>query len=196
MRLAKIAKLVSKAGLCDVYGDEYGTGVYIGVGNAIYHVQDLPMPCAGDQMRIMLDIPTKKWEKVSCVIQAGPPPLDMAHTTSGEMLMMEYTLMTGSNYLILVDEHSKGEDKEKGKLAFVDEELLAPMRGEAKEYIGYACRFTASGEPYIIIKDGMYAIAAVAPVLVDVGKVAEQLAQFQSICLDEEERGGGETGER
>ena len=188
MRLAKIAKLVSKSGLCDVYGDEYGTGVYIGVGSAIYHVQDLPMPRAGDQIRIMLDIPTKKWEKVSCVIHAGLPPLDMAHTASGEMLMTEYTLITGSNYLILVDEHSKGEDKKKGKLAFIDEELLAPMRGEAKEYIGYACRFAADGCPYIIIKDGMYAIAAVAPVLVDAGKVAEQLAQFQSICLDEAER--------
>lgn len=188
MRLAKIAKLVSKSGLCDVYGDEYGTGVYIGVGNAIYHVQDLPMPCAEDQMRIMLDIPTKKWEKVSCVIHAGLPSLDMAHTASGEMLMTEYTLMTGSNYLILVDEHSKGEDKKKGKLAFVDEELLAPMRGEAKEYIGYACRFAADGCPYIIIKDGMYAIAAVAPVLVDVGKVAEQLARLESMCLDEVER--------
>lgn len=188
MKLSKIAKQVIKTKVCDVYGDEYGTGVYIGVGNAIYHVQDLPMPCAEDQMRIMLDIPTKKWEKVSCVIRAGLPPLDMAHTASGEMLMTEYTLMTGSNYLILVDEHSKGEDKKKGKLAFVDEELLVPMRGEAKEYIGYACRFTASGEPYIIIKDGMYAIAAVAPVMVDAGKVAEQLAQFQSICLDEAER--------
>nr|DAU66181.1 MAG TPA: hypothetical protein [Caudoviricetes sp.] len=192
MRLAKIAKLVSKSGLCDVYGDEHGTGIYIGVGNAIYHVQNLPMPCAGDQMRIMLDIPTKKWEKVSCVIHACPPPLDMAHTTSDEMLMTEYTLMTGSNYLILVDEHSNGEDKKKGKLAFVDDELLVPMRGEAKEYIGYACRFTADGCPYIIIKDGMYAIAAVAPVLVDAGKVAEQLAQFQSICLDEAERKGRE----
>lgn len=188
MRLAKIAKLVSKAGLCDVYGDENGTGVYIGTGNAIYHVQDLPMPCAVDQMRSILDIPTKKWEKVSCVIHACLPPLDMAHTASGEMLMTEYTMMTGSNYLILVDEHSKGEDKKKGKLAFVDEELLAPMRGEAKEYIGYACRFTADGCHYIIIKDGMYAIAAVAPVMVDAGKVAEQLAQFQSICLNEAER--------
>lgn len=192
MKLSKIAKQVSKAGLCDVYADEHGTGVYIGVGNAIYHVQDLPMPCAGDQMRIMLDIPTKKWEKVSCVIQAGPPPLDMAHTASGEMLMTEYTLMTGSNYLILVDEHSKGEDKKKGKLAFVDEELLAPMRGEAKDYIGYACRFTASGKPYIVIKNGMYVIAAVVPVLVDVGKVAEQMARFESICLSEAERDGQE----
>ena len=188
MKLSKIAKQVIKTKVCDVYGDEYGTGVYIGVGNAIYHVQDLPMPCAEDQMRIMLDIPTKKWEKVSCVIYAGLPPLDMAHTARGEMMMTEYTLITGSNYLILVDEHSKGEDKKKGKLAFVDEELLAPMRGEAKEYIGYACRLTASDEPYIIIKDGMYAIAAVAPVLVDAGKVAEQLARFQSICLDEVER--------
>ena len=60
MRLAKIAKIVSRSGLCDVYSDECGTGVYIGVGSAIYHVQDLPMPCAGDQMRIMLDIPQKK----------------------------------------------------------------------------------------------------------------------------------------
>lgn len=57
MRLARISKLVSKAGLCDVYADKNGTGVYIGVGNAIYNVQDLPMPCAGEQMRIMLDIP-------------------------------------------------------------------------------------------------------------------------------------------
>lgn len=192
MRLAKIAKLVSKAGLCDVYGDEHGTGVYIGVGSAIYHVQNLPMPCAGDQMRIMLDIPENKWEKVSCVIRAGRPPLDMSHTASGEMLMTEYNLITGSKYLILVDEHSKGEDKKKGKLAFVDEELLAPMRGEAKEYIGYACRFTARGKPYIIIKNGMYAIAAIAPVLVDVGKVAEQLARFESICLSEAERDGQE----
>ena len=47
-----------------------------------------------------------------------------------------------------------------------------------------------------IIKDGMYAIAAVAPVLVDVGKGAEQLARFQSICLDEAEREGRERGRR
>ena len=42
MKLSKIAKQVIKTKVCDVYG----TGVYIGVGNAIYHVQDLPMPCA------------------------------------------------------------------------------------------------------------------------------------------------------
>lgn len=192
MKLSKIAKQVSKAGLCDVYGDEYGTGVYIGIGSEIYHVQDLPMPCAGDQMRIMLDMPQKKWEKVSCVIHACPPPLDMAHIASGEMLMTEYNLMTGSNYLILVDEHSKGEDKKKGKLAFVADELLTPMRVEAKEYIEYACRFTASGKPYIVIKNGMYVIAAVVPVLVDVGKVAEQMARFESICLSEAERDGQE----
>lgn len=36
MKLSKIAKQVSKAGLCNVYGDEHGKGVYIGIGNAIY----------------------------------------------------------------------------------------------------------------------------------------------------------------
>lgn len=188
MRLAKIAKLAIKNGKCDVYSTENGMGVYIGTGDAIYRVDDLPMPANGDQMLAMLDIPEKKRMDIVCNVRDGLPPLDVAHTASGEMRMTEYYLMTGSNYLILVDEHSKGEDKEKGKLAFVDEELLAPMRGEAKEYIGYACRFTGSGEPYIIIKDGMYAIAAVATALVNVGKVAEQLAQFQSICLDEMER--------
>lgn len=196
MKLARIAKLAIKRGKCDVYSTENGMGVYIGTGNAIYRVDDLPMPANGDQMLAVLDIPEKKRKDIVCDVTDSLPPLDMAHTASGEMLMTEYNLITGSNYLILVDEHSKGEDKEKGKLAFVDEELLAPMRGEAKEYIGYACRFTTCGEPYIIIKDGMYAIAAVAPVLVDAGKVAEQLAQFQSICLDEAERSGGETGER
>lgn len=63
MRLAKISTLVSKAGLCDVYGDEHGTGVYISVGKAIYHVQDLPMPCARDQMGAMLDIPSKSGKR-------------------------------------------------------------------------------------------------------------------------------------
>ena len=79
MRLAKIAKLVSKSRLCDVYSDEYGTGVYISVGKAIYHVQDLPMPCARDQMRIMLDIPTKKMGKG--VVRYTRVPAAVGHGT-------------------------------------------------------------------------------------------------------------------
>lgn len=189
MKLAKIAKLVIKSGGCDVYSTENGMGVYINTGNAIYRVDGLPMPELGDQMLAMLDVPEKKREDIICNVRSGLPPLDMAHTACGEMMMTEYKLMTGSDYLILVDEHSRGEDKKKGKLAFVNEELLAPLRGDPNEYIGYACRFTADGHPYIIIKDGMYAIAAVVPELVNAEKVAAQMAQFQSICLDEVERG-------
>ena len=188
MKLAKIAKLVIKSGGCDVYRTENGMGVYISTGNAIYRVDGLPMPEIGDKMLSMLDVPEKKRKDIVCNVRAGLPPLDMAHTASGEMIMAEYKLMTGSNYLILVDEHSKGEDKKKGKLAFVNEELLAPLRGEEKEYIGYACRFTASGRPYIIIKDGMYTIAAVVPELIDAEKVAMQMARFESVCLNEVER--------
>lgn len=188
MKLAKIAKQVIKTKVCDVYSAENGTGLFISTGRAIYRVDDLPMPGDGDQMLVMLDIPEKQRGKITCRIWTILPPLDMAHTASGEMLMTEYTLMIGSNYLILVDEHSKGEDKKKGKLAFVNEELLAPMIGDPKEYIGYACRFTAEGRPYIIIKDGMCAVAAVVPVLVDARKIAESLAQLESICLSEAER--------
>ena len=190
MKLSKIAKLVIKNGRCDVYGTKDGLGVYINTGNAIYRVDGLPWPEIGDQMLTMLDIPEKKRGDVVCNVKRDFPPLDMEHTACGEMMMAEYKLMTGSDYLILVDEHSRGEDKKKGKLAFVNEELLAPLRGEEKEYIGYACRFTASGSPYIIIKDGMYAIAAVVPELIDAEKVAMQMARFQSICLDEAEREG------
>ncbi len=189
MKLSKIAKLVIKSGRCDVYSTENGMGVYISTGYAIYRVDSLPVPDIGDQMLAMLDVPEKKREDIVCNVRSGLPPLDMTHTACGEMMMTEYKLMTGSNYLILVDEHSRGEDKKKGKLAFVNEELLAPLRGEEKEYIGYACRFTADGKPYIIVKDGMYAIAAVLPELVNVEKVAAQMAQFQSICLEEVERG-------
>lgn len=188
MKLAKIAKLVIKNGGCDVWRTENGMGVYISAGNAIYRVDGLPMPEIGDQMLAVLDVPEKKRADITCNVRADLPPLDMAHTASGEMIMAEYKLMTGSNYLILVDEHSKGEDKKKGKLAFVNEELLAPLRGEEKEYIGYACRFTASGRPYIIIKDGMYAIVAVVPELIDAEKVAMQMARFESVCLNEAER--------
>lgn len=188
MKLAKIAKLVIKSKRCDVYGAENGMGVYINTGNAVYRVDDLPMPEIGDQMLAMLDVPEKKREDIICNVRSGLPPLDMAHTASGEMMMAEYRLMVGSNYLILVDEDSKGEDKKRGKLAFINEELLAPLRGDPNEYIAYACRFTADGRPYIIIKDGMYAIAAIVPELVNAEKVAAQMAQFQSICLDEAER--------
>lgn len=195
MRLARISKLVSKAGLCDVYGDEHGTGVYISVGKAIYHVQDLPMPCARDQMGAMLDIPSKKWEKVSCTIQASLPPLDMQCVCPGEVQMAEYNLLLGSKYLILTDAKSNGKSKEKGRLAFVSEELLAPVLFGESEYLGYYCRFMADGAPYIIIKDGMYTVAAVVPTMVPVAKVAEQLARLESMCLDEAERNGGESSE-
>lgn len=189
MKLSKIAKLVIKSGGCNVYSTENGMGVYIDTGNAIYRVDGLPMPEIDDQMLAMLDVPEKKREDIICNVRSGLPPLDMTHTACGEMMMTEYKLMTGSDYLILVDEDSKGEDKKRGKLAFINDELLAPLRGDLNEYIGYACRFTADGRPYIIIKDGMYAIAAVVPELIDAEKVAMQMARFQSICLDEAERG-------
>lgn len=77
----------------------------------------------------------------------------------------------------------------------MSEELLAPVLFGESEYLGYYCRFTADGAPYIIIKDGMYTVAAVVPTMVPVAKVAEQLARLESMCLDEAERNGGESSE-
>ena len=63
MRISKLAKAIKSTGSClvlDVCGD-----TWIGNGQALYCAPKLPRMTGREQVRAVLDIPEKAWEKIN-----------------------------------------------------------------------------------------------------------------------------------
>lgn len=69
MKLSKYVKLVKGGGYCMVahVGD---SGIWLGTRSAIFRATELPDMVGEEQVRTVLDMPEKAWEKVHCL-----PPL-------------------------------------------------------------------------------------------------------------------------
>ena len=63
MKLSKYAKLVKEGGYCSVIHAE-DSGIWLGTRAALFRATELPDMVGEEQVRIVLDIPEKAWEKV------------------------------------------------------------------------------------------------------------------------------------
>ena len=63
MRLSKYAKLVKEGGYCSVIHAE-DSGIWLGTRAALFRATELPDMVGEEQVRTVLDIPEKAWEKV------------------------------------------------------------------------------------------------------------------------------------
>lgn len=63
MKLSKYAKLVKEGGYCSVIHAE-DSGIWLGTRAALFRATELPDMVGEEQVRTVLDIPEKAWEKV------------------------------------------------------------------------------------------------------------------------------------
>ena len=62
MKLAKYAQIVKREGYCTLYEVETG-GAWLATRSAIYCAGDLPKIESDEQMRLVLDLSEKEWQR-------------------------------------------------------------------------------------------------------------------------------------
>lgn len=63
MKISKFVKLVKNAGRC-IVADVENSGIWLGNGHGFYRATNLPRMEGREQVRTVLDVPEKAWEKV------------------------------------------------------------------------------------------------------------------------------------
>lgn len=186
MKLSKYARLVKNSGYCAVI-NVAGSGIWLGTPLSLYRATELPAIEGEDQVRTVLDIPEKAWEKVYLEEQ-------MFGSTQSVMGM------NLSDY----DEGEKRAEKvrvvaaldnvwaaccrcDDGELIFYRENLLSPIMDEVEnsDYIVFTVRRMTSGQRYLAVHDGMNLLAAIMPMQVVSEEYLGQLAEFEAMCAEQ-----------
>lgn len=184
MKLSKYANLVKSCGRCIVARVE-GSGIWLGTDSALYRATELPEPEGADQVRAMLDLPEKAWNKVhmseiwaeSTTDVLG---MDLSPYAAGEQDADKLKMMATRNGLWCACYRCR----EDGELIFFDEGALGPVMEELRrsDYIKFTARKAKNGAWYLAVHDGFDVLAAILPVQVLTEEYMTELAEFQALC--------------
>lgn len=184
MKLSKYASLVKRCGRCIVARVE-GSGIWLGTDSALYRATELPEPEGSDQVRAMLDLPEKAWNKVymseiRAESAAGVLGMDLSPYAAGEQDADKQKLMAAHNGHWCACYRCR----EDGELIFFDEEALGPVMEELRrsDYIRFTVRKAKNGAWYLTVHDGFDVLAAILPVQVLTEEYMTELAEFQALC--------------
>lgn len=184
MKLSKYASLVKRCGRCIVARVE-GSGLWLGTDSALYRATELPEPAGEDQVRAMLDLPEKAWNKVymselRAESAAEVLGMDLSPYAAGEQDADKQKLMAAHNGLWCACYRCR----EDGELIFFDEAALGPVMEELRcsDYIRFTVRRAKNGARYLAVHDGFDVLAAILPVQVLTEEYMTELAEFQALC--------------
>lgn len=196
MKLSKFANLVKNGGRCAVL-HVAGSGIWLSTGTAIYRATELPDMVGEEQVRTVLDMPEKAWEKVHFDERwEGTVKsifgMNLSDYADGEQDTEKLKVAAAPNGLWC----SACRCKVDGELIFYNEAYLAPLEEEIKksEYIYYTARQTQTGQRYLVVHDGFEVLAAIMPVRIVTEKYLADLSEFQALCTEQfyRERARGE----
>lgn len=196
MKISKYVKLVKNTGRC-IVADVEGSGIWLGTGHGFYRATNLPSMEGREQVRTVLDVPEKAWEKV--------------HLTEERFESVRNVMgMNLSDY----DKNEKRTEKvrvaaapdgvwaacrrcDDGELIFYRESLLAPIMDEVEDsdYIMFTVRRMTNGQRYLAVHDGMNLLAAVMPMQVVSQEYLASLAEFEAMCTEQLYREQARTGD-
>lgn len=197
MKLSKYAKLVKEGGYCLVIHAE-DSGIWLGTRAALFRATELPDMVGEEQVRTVLDIPEKAWEKVHLEEKWVDSVhdifgLNLSDFETGEQDTTKLKMLAAPDGLWCACRRRA----DTGELIFYQEKLLYPIGDQIKDsdYIRYTARRTAAGQPYLVVHDGFEVLAAVMPVQVVTEEYLADLSDFQALCTEqfyrERSRGGG-----
>lgn len=180
MKISKIAKLVKDAGCVQLIQIDVYT-MFIGVGEAIYATEDLPLISGAEQARAVLDLTKKQMENIQVVEAAGTinciTPLGL-NMKADDKEIIEWEVKRIPAAAICGDEIVDLLELEDGEVLLFDSAYLSPLREEQKSpYFKFKVRETVNRQKYIVAYDGLFIKAVILPMKVDV-KYFEQLDNF------------------
>lgn len=198
MKLQKFVKIAKRRGQCEV-AHVGNSGIWLSAGAAVYRATELPELDGEDQVRVVLDMSEKEWEKVYFREAWSEGAWDVfglncASYTDDEQDVERVKVVAA------VNEHWARcvRCKRDGELLFYDERLLVPFFEEIEgDYVRYTARETVSGQKYLVIHDGLDVLAAVLPVKVITEDFLGALDEFQALCTEQffREKNREKTGE-
>ena len=187
MKLSKYAKLVKEGGYCSVIHAE-DSGIWLGTRAALFRATELPDMVGEEQVRTVLDIPEKAWEKVHLEEKWVDSVhdifgLNLADFETGEQDTTKLKMLAAPDGLWCACRRRA----DTGELIFYQEKLLYPIGDQIKDsdYIRYTARRTAAGQPYLVVHDGFEVLAAVMPVQVVTEEYLADLSDFQALCTEQ-----------
>ena len=203
MKISKYVKLVKECGFCAVY-HVGGSGIWLGTRAGIYRATELPDMTGEDQIRTVLDVPEKAWNKIvlreewfeSVKDVLG---LNLGSYADGEQETEKLKMMAAPHGLWC----SCCRRNDSGEMIFYQEGLLSPLADQIKDsdYIKLTARETAEGQPYLVVQDGFDIIGAIMPYRVLSEEYLADLSEFLTLCTEqfcrerERERSGAGTAE-
>lgn len=192
MKIKDIAALCKKRKRIQIATEPDGEQ-YIGDGAAIYKISGLPQIC-GDEVMTLFDLKEKEREKIA-VTETKGAPLDMEDCAAGEKRLEAkyFTFSYGERMLLPLS----GADG----LLLIDRKYLKPL-AEDMAYLSFWRREDVGGQPYIVLKAGLLAQAAIMPFRIEDTFFINNVYELAN-GLDEEaakwkllrERTAGETAE-
>lgn len=196
MKLSKYVKLVKGGGYCMVahVGD---SGIWLGTRSAIFRATELPDMVGEEQVRTVLDMPEKAWEKVHFDERREGTVksifgMNLSDYADGEQDTEKLKVMAAPDGLWCDCRRSMDD----GELIFYREAMLSPLAEQIKEsdYIRYTVRKMESGQRYLVVHDGFEVLAAIMPVRIVTEKYLADLSEFQALCTEQfyRERARGE----
>lgn len=166
MKLSKYVKLVKGGGYCMVAHVE-DSGIWLGTRSAIFRATELPDMVGEEQVRTVLDMPEKAWEKVHFDERwEGTVKsifgMNLSDYADGEQDTEKLKVMAAPDGLWCDCRRSMDD----GELIFYREAMLSPLAEQIKEsdYIRYTVKKMESGQRYLVVHDGFEVLAAIMPV--------------------------------
>lgn len=187
MKLSKYAKLVKNGGHC-IVAHVQNSGIWLGTSTAIYRATELPDMDGEEQVRVVLDMTEKAWEKVHLDERWADSVrdifgMDLSPYAEGEQDAEKMKTIIAPQGLLRSCVRCKRDDE----LLFFNDGLLSPLCEEIKEsdYIKYTVRTSRSGNRFLVVHDGLDVLAAILPTLVLSEEFLGELAEFQALCTEQ-----------
>lgn len=198
MKISKFVKLVKNAGRC-IVADVENSGIWLGNGYGFYRATNLPRMEGAEQVRTVLDVPEKAWEKVYLTEEWYGNAQNVMGMNLSDYEKEEKRAEKIRVVAAMDDVWAACCRCDDGELIFYRENLLSPIMDEVEnsDYIMFTVRRMTSGQRYLAVHDGMNLLAAIMPMKVVSEEYLGQLAEFKAMCAEqlyrERARAGGET---
>lgn len=187
MKLSKYVKLVKSCGYCAVI-HVAGSGIWLGTPNAVFWATELPEMEGEDQVRTVLDMTEKAWEKVYLKESYAESirnifGMNLSEFEEGEQKTEKIKVLAVHKGVWATGLRCAND----GEIIFYNEALTAPFAEEIKngEYITYTVRKTSTGQRYVVLHNGFDVLAAIMPMQIVTQEYLADLAEFQALCTEQ-----------
>ena len=188
MKLSKYAALVKHTGYCSIIHTPGGE--WLGTPFSVYKAVGLPDIHGDTQMCTVLDMKASAWSKIFFEEKTGGIRevlgADLTENIADEQPTDQLQMQV--HYRGATPTALRCTD---GRIVFFDAGLLGPVSDVMKEseYAQIVVRRDKNGEPIIVVKDGFEILAGILPLKVINEAFLRDLADFQSACIEQYERG-------